>query len=44
MYLIEWDDHEGNRHELKVDRLDDAEAEAAALRESFDYVNLSKVE
>ena len=40
MYTVIWDDHEGNRHELKLDTLEDAEIEAAALREKFDYVDI----
>ena len=42
MYTVIWDDHEGNRHELLLDTLEDAEIEAAALREKFDYVKIRR--
>ncbi len=38
MYIVEWNDHEGNRHEMTFDNRADAELEAASLEEEFDYV------
>ncbi len=38
MYIVEWDDHEGNLHEMVFDSREDAELEAAELEKSFDYV------
>lgn len=40
MYLVEWDDQEGNRHQMTFDRLEDALLEAEALKAKFDYVNV----
>lgn len=40
MYHVEWDDHEGNRHETDFETLEDAEAEADALRTKYDYVGI----
>lgn len=40
MYLVEWDDWEGNRHQLTFDRLEDARLEAEALKEKFDFVDV----
>lgn len=40
MYLVEWDDQEGNRHQLTFDRLEDAKVEAEALKEKFDFVEV----
>lgn len=42
MYIVEWDDHEGNRQERCFKTLEDAELEAAGLRELYDYVNIRK--
>lgn len=41
MYLVRWDDHEGNRHEMVFDNLEDAWMEAKALKSKFDYVEIS---
>lgn len=38
MFIVEWDDHEGNRHEMAFDSREDAELEAAELEKDFDYV------
>lgn len=38
MYIVEWNDHEGNQHQQEFDTLDDALLEAASLEEQFDYV------
>lgn len=38
MYIVEWDDHEGNRQERAFDSLEDAQLEASSLRKLFDYV------
>lgn len=38
MFVVEWDDHEGNRREMAFDSLEDAELEAAKLKECFDFV------
>lgn len=40
MYLVEWDDHEGNRHEMTFDSLEDARIEATYLEKEFDYVKI----
>ncbi len=37
-FIVEWDDHEGNRHEMTFDNQEDAQLEAARLKERFDYV------
>lgn len=44
MYTVIWDDHEGIRHELLLDAREDAEIEAAALRERFDYVEINPLD
>lgn len=38
MYIVEWDNREGNRHERTFDSLEDAQLEAASLKDKFDYV------
>ncbi len=38
MYIVEWNDHEGNQRQREFDTLEDAELEAASLEEEFDYV------
>jgi len=38
VYVVEWNDDEGNQHEMTFDTLDDAQLEAASLEEEFDYV------
>lgn len=38
MYRVEWDDHEGNRHELSFDSLEGADLEVEALMNEYDYV------
>lgn len=38
MYIVEWNDHEGNQHQRTFDNLDDARLEAAYLETKFDYV------
>lgn len=40
MYIVEWDDHEGNRHELAFGNLSDAHREAEYLRTKFNYVKI----
>lgn len=41
-FIVEWDDQEGNRHELSFPeaKYEDALLEAEALKEKFDYVNI----
>lgn len=39
-YRVEWDNREGNRRELTFARLEDAELEAAILKETYSYVNI----
>ncbi len=43
MYIVEWDDHTGQRHELEFARLEDAllEAQALEVREDVEYVGLT---
>lgn len=36
MYTVTWDDHTGQRHELRFDSLEDAKREAKALAERDD--------
>lgn len=38
MYIVEWNDHEGNQHQREFDNQDDAKLEAAYLEEKYDYV------
>lgn len=40
MYIVRWDDHEGNEHEQPLPTLEDAKLEAADLAEDFDYVQI----
>lgn len=40
IYRVEWDDLEGNRHGMDFETLEDAEAEADALRGKYDYVGI----
>lgn len=40
MYIVEWDDHEGNRQQRTFDDLEDAQLEAATLKEKFDFVQV----
>lgn len=40
MYVVSWDDYEGVRHERAFDSLEDAQQEAAALEEKFDFVEI----
>lgn len=44
MYTVIWDDNKGNRHELPLDTLQDAEIEAAAFRKKFDYVEIKPLD
>ena len=43
MYVVEWDDHTGQRHEREFAVLEDAMLEAQALerREDVEYVGLT---
>ena len=38
MFIVEWNDHEGNQRQREFDTLEDAQAEAAYLETKFDYV------
>lgn len=38
MYIVEWNDHEGNRHERMFTSQEEAQLEADSLREKFDHV------
>lgn len=38
MYIVEWNDHEGNQHQRRFDTLEDAQLEAASLEEKYDFV------
>ena len=38
MFIVEWNDHEGNQQQRTFDTLEDAQLEAASLEERFDYV------
>ncbi len=40
MYIVEWNDHEGNLHQQSFDSLEDARLEAESLKEEFDYVEI----
>lgn len=40
MYIVEWDNHEGNRHQLEFNDMDDAQLEAASLKERYDFVQV----
>ncbi len=43
MYIVEWNDHEGNLNQRTFDSLEDAELEAASLEEKFDHVRIVEV-
>lgn len=43
MYKVEWDDHEGNHHEMMLERQGDAEMEAAYLDEKYDGVSVAEI-
>lgn len=38
MFIVEWNDFEGNQHQREFDTKEDAELEAESLEEQFDYV------
>lgn len=38
MYIVEWNDFEGNQHQREFDTLEDARLEAASLEEKYDFV------
>lgn len=38
MFIVEWNDHEGNQQQRAFDSLEDAQLEAAYLETKFDYV------
>ena len=38
MFIVEWNDFEGNQHQREFDTLEDVQLEAASLEEQFDYV------
>lgn len=38
MFIVEWNDHEGNQRQREFDTLEDAQAEAAYLETKYDYV------
>lgn len=38
MFIVEWNDHEGNQHQREFDTKEDAQLEAASLEEKYDYV------
>lgn len=40
IYVVEWNDHEGNLQERWFDDLRDARLEAMHLRDRFDYVEI----
>lgn len=40
MYIVVWDDHEGNRQQLAFDDLESAQLEADSLRQQFDFVQV----
>lgn len=40
MYIVQWNDWEGNLQERAFRRLEDAQLEAAGLREEYDYVEV----
>lgn len=44
MYRVEWDDHEGIRHERTFKNLEDALLEAGWLAEEFDSVEVIRIE
>lgn len=38
MFIVEWNDHEGNQRQRTFETLEDAQLEAAYLEEKYDYV------
>ena len=38
MFIVEWNDHEGNQQRQPVKTLEDAKLEAASLEEKYGYV------
>lgn len=40
MYIVEWNDHEGNQHQIEFEKPEDAELEAESLREKYDGVDV----
>lgn len=42
MYIVQWDDHTGQRQQLAFDTLEDAQLEAQALEKKFDFVQIEK--
>lgn len=38
MFIVEWNDHEGNQQQRTFDTLEDAQLEAAYLETKYDYV------
>lgn len=40
MYIVEWYDQEGNRHELEFNSREAAQLEADRLKEQFEHVAL----
>ena len=38
MFIVEWNDFEGNQHQREFDTLEDAQLEAAYLETKYDYV------
>jgi hypothetical protein len=38
MFIVEWNDHEGNQRQRTFETLDDVQVEAAYLETQFDYV------
>lgn len=38
MFIVEWNDFEGNQRQREFDTLDDAQLEAAYLETKYDYV------
>lgn len=42
MYIVEWNDHEGNQCIKGFDRLEDAQQDAAYLKTRYDYVEIKE--
>ena len=38
MFIVEWNDYEGNQQQREFDTLEDAQLEAAYLETKYDYV------
>jgi len=38
VFIVEWNDYEGNQQQREFDTLEDAQLEAAYLEEKYDYV------